>query len=219
MLYCPKCKIHIRGYKSCCPLCQGELEGVPEKPAFPTLPKKAVSNLSFFRICTFVMLLVEILMAVTFYLSHFTFHWAWITMIAALAAWIDIWIALYYRNNVLKLATVETFIGSFAVYFIDRATGFLGWSLAWVIPIAIVTLIAATIFIAKIYRLRLIDYVIYIVFDVLFSLLQAIPLLLHQNPYRYPAVISMTLILILAAYILVFRGRELHSAGSKYMHT
>ncbi len=44
MQYCPKCKINIRGHKTCCPLCQGQLQGEPEKNPFPVLAKPKVRS-------------------------------------------------------------------------------------------------------------------------------------------------------------------------------
>ena len=37
MQYCPKCRVKIRGNKSCCPLCRATLTGEGEDGAFPVL--------------------------------------------------------------------------------------------------------------------------------------------------------------------------------------
>ena len=54
MQHCSKCNIDIRGNKSCCPLCQGNLIGEPEDPAFPVLPERRLSRGMFLRICVFI---------------------------------------------------------------------------------------------------------------------------------------------------------------------
>ena len=53
MLYCGKCLIKIRGNKKCCPLCQGDLTGIPSSSVFPSLKRERISNLSLLKIFTF----------------------------------------------------------------------------------------------------------------------------------------------------------------------
>ena len=60
MQYCPKCRINIRGNKSCCPLCQGELAGEPAEDVFPVLVPRKISQASLLKIATFCFAAVEI---------------------------------------------------------------------------------------------------------------------------------------------------------------
>ena len=65
MQICPKCKVNIRGNKSCCPLCQGKLKNVEGEasPSFPTIKRKKISNITFLKVCTFLFVASEIVFA------------------------------------------------------------------------------------------------------------------------------------------------------------
>ena len=59
MQYCPKCKVHIRGNKRCCPLCEGSLTGSPSDPAFPALEQRRFSFSLIFKVCLFLFVIVS----------------------------------------------------------------------------------------------------------------------------------------------------------------
>ncbi len=218
MQTCPKCKIRIRGNKSCCPLCQGALEGAAEAPVFPVLPQPKVSSVSFFRLCLFASLLVNIVMFSIAVLDNFDSGWPlWIAMFALLAI-ADLFVTLYFRYNLLKLVTSEVLAVLILCYMIDRMTGFHRWSIIWVIPAGFLGLMLATTIIARAQHLHLIDYVIYIFVDLAFSLTQLIPILHGHNTFRLPAVISMAAVMVYAAWILVFRFGDLKRASGKWLN-
>ena len=218
MLYCPKCKIKIRGNKRCCPLCQGRLEGEGEDPAFPTLKKRRVGTLTFFRICAFICIILEIGMFSAFYISGYTLRWTLIVMASVAFALFDLGVSMYFRGNVLKLITVQSYICMIASYIIDIKTGSFGWSWGWMIPISFVLLVITTIIIGNAMHLYIVDYVIYLISDVALSLLQIIPIYKGLNRSPYMAVISMALMLVFASFVFIFRFKDLQSASSKYLN-
>lgn len=161
MQYCPKCKINIRGHKICCPLCQGQLQGEPEKNPFPVLAKPKVSNLTFFRICTFILILLELSLLLV---RYFAGPQAWSTLLglSAVIAWADLWIASYFRNNIMKMIVVQLYLLMLITLFFDWNTGMHGWSVAWVIPSLFLSIAIATVIIGKNKRLPLETYVMYL---------------------------------------------------------
>lgn len=222
MQYCPKCRINIRGKKTRCPLCQGQLIREPEDPAFPAMKKNPVTSFSIIRITTFAFLCLEIVMATTALLAFrelgHTLSWVPLVMIGGVIAWVDMLLAIYLRNNVMKIITVEAYIAMVIDYIIDRMTGFFGWSVIWMIPVTFLGLAAATLSIGKGAHLRLEDYIIYLAADMFFCMFQIIPLALGQNHFEWPAVICMALYLILAVGAVVFRFRDLKNASAKYFN-
>lgn len=223
MQYCPKCKIQIRGKKSCCPLCQGKLTQEPEDPAFPALKKRRVTSISLMKIATFLFLVLEIVMAglwvlTQYQIGHFL-PWIPLVMIGDLVVWINLLLAMYLRNNVMKIITVEAYLAIVIDYVIDRLTGFYGWSVIWMIPATFLGLAIVTLCIGKGAKLRLEDYIIYLAIDgVLCIALQLVPILRGNNHFIWPAIICMDIYLILAAGTLVFRFRDLKSASAKYFN-
>ncbi len=219
MLYCRKCGIEIEGDKESCPLCQGPLEGTPEPSPFPVIPEPRLSRLSFFRICTFVMLVLETAFIITRFLVDRP--WVTITIVFILIAWADIWVTMYFRRNVIKLIHMQFFIGM-AIILIMRLLGMYGshdaWVAVWFYPAAFLAMAVSTLAVGKGMGIPFEVYAIYVLWDILFSFLQLIPLFLHENPMPLPALISMGLMFLLGAAILLFKGREMKRASSKWFH-
>lgn len=220
MQYCPKCNITIRGSKSCCPLCQGKLQGTPQtekESPFPMLRGPKVSTLTFFRICTFLLVLLELSMLLV---RYFVGPQPWITILSlsALIAWADLWIAAWFRNNIMKMVVVQLYLLMLITILLDWKTGMHGWSISWVIPSLFLSIAVATVIIGKTTRLPLETYVMYLFWNVLLSFLQLIALHQRRNPFPAPAVVSMFLLLVLGAAVVIFKFRDLKNAAGKWFN-
>ena len=218
MQYCPKCKIHIRGNKKCCPLCEGSVKGTPGDPAFPALKQRKYSVLLSFKICAFIFVLVEVAMMITGFLTGFRYHLPGLIMTWAPFVLLDLLVALYYRGNIIKLVSYQAYVIMAVCAFIDYGDGYPGWSLHWVIPTTLLSLLIVTIIIGYGVGLHMVDYMIYLLVDVVLSLLQLIPVFLGINKVPYAAVISVGVMIVVAAFVVLFRPRELGNAFSKYMN-
>lgn len=216
MQYCSKCKIKIRGNKVCCPLCQGSLSGEPESGAFPVLPEPRVSRISFFRIVTFLVLAVEIGFFITGYITGLA--WTYLVMASVLLGWADLWVALYYRHKVIKLINFQTYLIMLVVLGVVYYTHFSFWATVWFYPAAFLGLAVTTIVIGRAERLAFEYYVVYLLWNIVFSFLQLIPILRGRNPLPLPACISMGLLFLLGAAALLFRPRELRRASGKWFN-
>ena len=218
MQHCSKCNIDIRGNKSCCPLCQGNLIGEPEDPAFPVLPERRLSRGMFLRICVFIFIVVELAMMLVNYFTDSRFYLPGMVILWAPFVLLDICLAVYFRSNILKLVTIETCLFLLVVLCLDGRDGRLSWSIAWVIPITILCLVLLTNILAWITRRRLVDYVVYLALDTVLALLQTLSVFYDRNPYPAMSLITGVVMLIYAAYVGLFRYRELKNALSKYMN-
>lgn len=216
MQYCKKCGVHIRGNKECCPLCFGELSGDVEDGAFPVLEERKVSRFSVWKSALFLFVTFEIIMCSLLYLTSFT--WIPYAMLIAIFAILDVLLILYYRRSIIKLVTYEFYVCIALALCISAFTGYIGFVTAWVLPIGFILLIPVTLLINKLNHLYLIDYMIYLIFDVLMSLFQILFISLHLNPFPVPAVISVSLMAIFASALIIFRCDELRNASSKYLH-
>jgi len=218
MQYCPKCKININGYKKACPLCQGKLKGEPEYPIFP-IQKKHVSRVSIIRIMTFIFAVFEIVMISLHYLLRHEIGaddgWMKFVMLIGFIAWADIVMVIILRNNILKVVTYEIYILMLYTLGIDYFTGKHGWSISWTLPCMFIFIGIFTLIAGKITKAEIEDYVYYLVFDIVLSQLQWIPIIREMNKFTWPAIISVTFYLIMAAAILVFKTRELKNASAK----
>lgn len=218
MQYCPKCKIHIRGDKRCCPLCEGSLGGTPEDPAFPVLKKRKYSYVLLFKICIFAFIVTEVVMLMIQAMTGFHYHLPGVIMMWAPFVLLDLLVAIYYRGNIIKLITNQAYIVMAVCAFIDYGDGHLSWSIEWVIPATLLSLVLVTIIIGYGVGLRMVDYMIYLIMDVILSLLQLIPVVMGINRRPYAAVVSAGVMVVIAAFVVIFRPRELGNAFSKYMN-
>lgn len=215
MQYCPKCRISIKGNKSGCPLCGGRVTGDPEPGGFPVLHKRRFSHMSVVKIATFCCISFFIIALALEILYDFELAWVPFACLGVLIAWGDLMVGVYFRNNLIKTFTIETYLGMAVCLLIDALTGWIGWSLAFVLPIGFVGLVFVTILVGRTVKLRLEEYIIYILVTMGLSMLQIIPVLTHRNPVILPAVASMALLLILGCAAVIFRFRDLQSAAEK----
>lgn len=217
MQYCQKCKVNIRGHKSCCPLCQGKLTEVEgdKNPAFPVLEKKGISSITFLKVCTFIIIAVEIILGTVNFMTEGKYSPIGVIMMGLVVAWIDIVATMYLRNNLLKVITWEVLFAIVIDYYIDKRTGFYGWSIHWMIPATLIALAAATIIIASVMKLRLDEYILYLVFDFILALIQIIFIKNGVNRFPWPAASCVMIYMILLAGLIIFRFRDLKNASEK----
>ena len=217
MQYCPKCKVHIRGRKACCPLCQGQLrliDGEPEAP-FPTIKKKKISNITLFKVVTFIFIAMEIIFGVINLQTEKKYPVFGILILGFLVAWITFITTMYLRNNLIKVITFEVVVAIIIDVYVDMHTGFYGWSLKWMVPSTLLGLAIATIITAKVLKLRLDEYILYLVLDLVMALSQLVFIWMGMNDFTWPAVLVIAVYLILISGLVIFRFADLKRAAQK----
>ena len=217
MQYCKKCNVKIRGRKECCPLCQGQLAEIEgeENPSFPVLEKRKISSITFLKVCTFIFIASEIIFGTINIMTQGAFPFIGPVILGILVGWIDVIATMYLRNNLIKVITFEVFVAIVVDYYIDVKTNFHGWSLEWMIPFTLIGLAVITIVTAMILKLRLDEYILYIIFDFVISLFQIIFIKNGMNKAPWPAAISIMCYMILIAALVIFRFRDLKNASEK----
>lgn len=217
MQYCPKCKVNIRGSKEVCPLCQGQLKEseLTMDEAFPVIKKNKVSDITFMKVCTFIFIALEIIFETINIMTQNKHSFIGVVMLGIVACWVTVITTLYLRNNLIKVITWEVFVAIVVDIYIDMHTGFYGWSLIWMVPSTLIVLAIVTIIIAKVTKLRLDEYALYIVFDIAMSLVQIVFIRNGMNKFPWPAVISIMIYLILGVALVIFRFRDLKQASQK----
>ena len=217
MQYCPKCKVNIRGRKECCPLCQGQLrliDGEPEAP-FPTLKKKKISNITLFKMVTFIFIAMEIVFITLNIQTGKVYPVFGILILGFLVAWVTFITTMYIRNNLIKVITFEVVVAIIVDIYVDIRTGFHGWSVMWMVPGTLLGLAIATIITAKVLKLRLDEYILYLVLDLIMALSQIIFIVKGMNKFTWPAVAVIMVYLILIAGLVIFRFADLKRASQK----
>ena len=221
MQYCEKCKIHVRGEKSCCPLCGGELTGSaePETAGYPKLKTPKMTKMGIVRGSLFCFLALEAVMGMLQFMIPGVLPWVTFVMIGAPIAWCDLVLAFYHRNNVILLITVQTYIAMILGIVIDRLLGHPGWAVEWMVPSCFIGLVLVTIWIGKwLKKMLLVEYIIYLAVDMALSMTQIIFIRIGWNKFIWPAAISMTALAIMAIGALIFYQRIVRSAATRVFH-
>ncbi len=219
MQSCPKCQINIRGDKECCPLCGSMLTGSQSPPAFPVLERKKLTRLTLSRIMLFLCIIFEVVLTAVMLLSGKRFVWAPLAMLAAVVAYLDVRLILFYRDNYIRVITSQVYLGMIVCLVVDKATHWHGWSVAYVLPACFFGLVILTFILGVILHMDLEDYIVYFLVTIFLCLLQIIPLLRGVNPHPVLAGISIAAAIIFAAGLFLFRGRETRSGARKYFNT
>ncbi|MBQ9438075.1 MAG: hypothetical protein IJU50_07050 [Lachnospiraceae bacterium] len=217
MLYCAGCKIEIRGDKVCCPVCQGKLTGSPEESCFPVQRQRRMSHVLFMKISIFTGIILEVIVLFLCYLLGWPYFLN-IMIFAIPLLLADIAVAVYYRSNLIRLITFQSYVGMAVAIWIDLSHTGIDLGRTFMIPILFPCLAAATIILGVVQRLRLDDYVIYLVFNSVLSLLQLLPVFLKTNSHPSLAIISVGIMFILASFVIIFKFRDLKNASSKYLN-
>ena len=218
MLFCNKCNVNIRGNKERCPLCGSPLTGKPEDPAFPVLPPHRHTLQAVFKAFVFAFLVLMIVMGTLRYLIGPSAAWATAIMLWAPLGLAGVYITMRYRNNVLKLICAEFYSAMILNMLIDLATGWIGWSVAYVIPACFLVLVIVTFFVGRAtYNYRT-GYLMYLMTEAVLSFLQALFILFKKNPSIYFAVAEMALMLILLLGVMIFFYQDFKNTTSKTLH-
>ena len=200
-------------------MCQGplkEVEGGEDVTAsFPTLKKKKMSHITIMKMTTFICAVLEIILISLNIMLGEAVAFLGPIFLGILGAWIAVLATVYFRNNILKLITWEAIVAIIADIYIDYNTGFYGWSIDWVVPITLMALGVLTFVIAICIKLRFDEYIFYLLFDLIMTVLQIICVTKGITKNFWPTGISIMLYMILLAGVLIFRFRDLKKASEK----
>lgn len=165
--------------------------------------------------CTFLFVATEIVFSAINIMTGRIYSFFGPLMLGFLAGWITILTTMYLRNNILKVVTWEVIVAIVVDIYIDFKTGFYGWSVEWMVPMTLIGLAITTIIIALVQKLRLDEYIYYIIFDLAMALGQIYFIKKGLNKLIWPAGISIMCYLILIAAVVIFRFRDLKKASEK----
>ncbi|MCR5092487.1 MAG: hypothetical protein K6B72_00730 [Lachnospiraceae bacterium] len=218
MLFCNKCNVNIRGSKAECPLCGSPLIGTPEDPAFPVLPPHKHTLRSVFKVIVFAFLVLMIVMGTLRYMIGPSAGWATAVMLWSPLGLAGVFITMTYRNNILKLISAEFYSVMVLDLLIDLATGWYGWSVAFVIPSCFVALVIVSFFVGRAVFGSHGGYLMYLITAEILSFFQIFFILADRNPFTYIAVAVMALMLILFLAEMIFFYQDFKNATSRTLH-
>lgn len=221
MLVCHKCKVKVAGSPQQCPLCQGDLTGPGESEGniFPLIPSPSGSFKRLLSLIAFGTIAVAaISVAVNIALPDSGVWWS-LFIIAGLAS---LWLSFLMINrqwwDIPKNIFRQLMLISLLVLLWDYFNGFYKWSLNFVIPILFSCSMVALAVFAKVRKLRVEDYSLFLGFISVISIFSLLLVLFHVVTIIYPALICFTLSIISLAFLLIFEGKSLWKELQRRMH-
>ena len=100
----------------------------------------------------------------------------------------------------------------------DSITGCPGWSYQYVIPFLFVFAMIIFPILAKITHMAVMDYMIYVVIDIVLGVIPLILLLFGSTDVIYPSIISVAVSAISLAFFAIFEGGNLVAELKRRFH-
>lgn len=217
MLYCNNCKVSITGNHEKCPLCQGDVTGEPSKiHTFPIIKEEKHLISLILKITA----LITIIVSVVSLLINFEFGGKWSLYVIAglITGWIVIWITIKMHGNIAKNTIWLTAIISILSIIWDISTGYRGWSINYVLPLICCFAMIEMFIVAIIKKLKIEDYIVYLIIDIIFGIVPLILLLLDVVKVDYPSLICVAESVISLAILIIFEGKALKAEIVRRTH-
>lgn len=219
MLYCDKCKLHLTGFHPRCPLCDADLTGVPETAGteLPEVTPPAHPH----RVMLRLIALATVAAAVVCLAVNMSVGGDWWSAFVAAgigSLWLTFGVVVKKRGNVPKSILWQVFVISILALAWDLWTGFHGWSVDYVLPFLLTCALAAMSVTAKVMRLGVQDYILYLVLDGLCGLIPLALILLKALRVVYPSAVCVAASVIFLSALLLFEGPALRDELSRRLH-
>ena len=220
MKYCRHCKVNIREEREKCTLCENILEEEIDEESENIFPK--IQPFYESRLALKIMVFISIIALVVSFGIDMIFpsniNWPVLFVFAVISIWIGLIIIVRKRYHIPKKIVWQVFIISFLAVFWDYKTGWRGWSLDYVIPIACVSAMIIMYVTAKIMNLSIRNYITYIFLAGVFGIIPIVFISFNLVNVIYPSIISIGISIILLSAIFIFQGKEIKAEITKRMH-
>lgn len=225
MSKCHHCGVSVTGQWQHCPLCQSPLtaDEASSPDQFPLLPLVSrqysglLRGLLFLSVC-----LTAISAAVNFALVRSGRHEQWWCLFVAAGVactWISLGTIIRKRRNLHKTILWQVALMSlFAIGWDWLLTGWTKWSINYAMPILCTVAMAAMQVLARILRLRVEDYMVYLLLDLVFAVVPVLALALDWVDVVIPSLICITAGVISLAWLLIFQREALRREFNRRLH-
>ncbi|WP_444641627.1 DUF6320 domain-containing protein [Caproiciproducens sp. R1] len=220
MMYCKNCGIHLPGKYGCCPLCKGKLTGTPEEAGnvFPMIPpRRETEQILLVWLAFGSVAAAAISTAINLILP--SGGWWFLFVLGGIGSiWISLALVLKKRKNIPKTILWQVGLLSVLAFVWDRFTGFHGWSLDYVLPILCTGAMNAMAVIAKVRKLDIQNYILYLIIDCVFGLLSFTLLVMGKIHIIIPTLVCFVSTIIFLAALLFFEGKALLAEIQRRFH-
>lgn len=210
----------VSGNPEKCPLCRNTLtgEGRDDNEVFPFVPiaKYEHSLLNrMLKLCSAAIVIASL--TVNWMLPRSGF-WSLFVVAGVACVWIAVGTAIRKRHNILKNMAYQVTIISILSVLWDVFTGWHGWSIDFVIPIAFVSAMSATSILALIRKMQAGTYLVYMFLLILYGIIPAIFVLIGWSKIILPSLLCVAVSLFLLAALFILEGGNVAEELKRRLH-
>lgn len=219
MKHCNNCKVNVVGNRKSCPLCQEILKGDKfEDEVFPKISFVYREHGLFFKITLLVSIFIASISVAINILLPSKGAWSLFILGGLGSVWASLISAINTRNNIPKNIVYQVMIISVIVVIWDLMTGWKSWSITYVIPLVCIFAMISMAIISKVRKLYVEDFILYIIIDGLFGLIQIIFIFTGGLTALYPSLICIVTSILSLSTILIFEAKKLRAEVKRRLH-
>ena len=221
MQRCDNCGVELPGAPRRCPLCRGVPSGEPDGTGgvYPPLSgaraaalRRLLSRIAFGTVC------VAAICVCVNLISPAKGWWSLFVLAGCASLWMDFVVVAKKRRNLPKTILWQVAVVSLLAHLWDRYTGYHGWSVDYVLPILCVGAMVAMFVVARLRRLHIQDYILYLVMDSILGLGALGLILTGAVSVITPSAICFCVSVIFLAALGFFKGEALRAEIQRRMH-
>lgn len=220
MKFCDKCGVTVEGNRQACPLCQAELrvlDGRSEE-TFPVIPTVYKKHNLFFRILIFISVAACVISVLINVMVPTSVWWSLFVLAGIGCMWVTLAIVVNKRRNIPKCMLYHAvLLSAFGVLW-DVFTGWRGWSLDYVVPIACITAMIVMSITCRVLKLHLEEYVIYLIIAAFFGIVPIVFLLVGCLNVILPSLLCVGASILSVAALCIFEGERMIAELKRRLH-
>lgn len=199
---------------------EGEgISPVPLEEEFPEQVQEDFTAAKAFKLFTFLCIALAVAALCSDYLMEGPMHISFLVSGGIASFWVFLTTGYLKRYNLLKNASWQQLLITAGCVLWDLFTGWRGWSVDYVIPIATVVVLAAMVNIIWVKKLPPREYMIYLVMASGYGIILPLILLLTGIvTFRAPTVLCVAFCFLFILGLVFFRHRELKDEMAKKLH-
>jgi hypothetical protein len=184
---------------------------------FPRIPPAYERHLAI-RIMLFISIVTVVVSFAIYKIFSININWPVFIVFGLLSMWLSLIMVIRKRHNIPKNIMWQVTIVSGLSILWDWRTGWRGWSLDYVTPIACITAMFVMYVTAKIMKLSVRDYITYSLLEGLFGIIPLLFILFGWINVVYPSILCVGISIIFLSAIFIFQGENIKTELSKRMH-
>ena len=220
MQTCEHCKVYLKGNQKVCPLCGGIIQNddFEREEVFPHIP----TIYQEFNILIRTMILLSIIVMVICFAVNLLItrelHWSLYVAAGILCMWLSLYFIIHKKHNIPKTIVWQVALIDILSVLWDASMGWHGWSIDYVLPIVCIMAMIVMAIAAKLLKIGVRDFIIYLFIDIVYGFIPLLFLLFGGLHIWLPSVICVAASAISLAAILLYEGDNMKAELKKRMH-